>query len=187
MAPMLRLGLLLVAATIAAPLVAQPATTVILVRHADKATQPASDPPLTEVGTARASALAAAVADARVTVVAHTPTLRTQETARPVAQRFGLAPTVLPAGPAAAQTAAVVALVRANPGGTLVIVGHSNTVRRWIAALGGPARPDLCDHEYDDLFTLVIDAAGTRLVHARYGPPNPAPSAPCEAMGPGRR
>ena len=86
MAPMLRLVLLLVAATIAAPLAAQPATTVIVVRHADKATQPASDPPLTEVGTARASALAAAVADARVTVVAHTPTLRTQETARPVAQ-----------------------------------------------------------------------------------------------------
>ena len=191
MAPLGRLARLLAAATIAAPLAAplaaQPATTVILVRHADKATRPAADPPLTEVGTARAAALAVALGDARVTVVAHTPTLRTRETARPVAERFGLTPTVLPAGPAAAQTEAVAALVRAHPGGTLVIVGHSNTVRRWIAALGGPARPDLCDHEYDDLFTLVIDAAGSRLVHARYGPPNPAPSAPCEAMGPGRR
>lgn len=168
-------------------LAAQPATTVIVVRHADKATQPAADPPLTEVGTARAAALAAALGDARVTVVAHTPTFRTRETARPVAERFGLAPTVLPAGPAAAQTEAVAALVRAHPGGTLVVVGHSNTVRRWIAALGGPTAPDLCDHEYDGLFTLVIDAAGTRLVHARYGPPNPAPSAPCETMRSGRR
>ncbi len=181
------LACLLALVAFTAPLAAQPATTVIIVRHADKATQPASDPPLTEIGTARAAALAAALAESRVTVVAHTPTVRTRETARPVAERFGLTPTLLPAGPAAAQTEAVTALARAHPGGTLVIVGHSNTVRRWIAALGGPSRPDLCDHEYDDLFTLVIDATGTRLVHARYGPPNPVPSAPCEAMRPTRR
>ena len=183
---MRRLVALLLALLVAAPLLAQPATTVILVRHADKATQPAADPPLTEIGTARAVALADALVDAGVTVVAHTPTTRTRETARPLAERLGLVPVVLPAGPASAQTDGVRALVRAHAGGTVVVVGHSNTVRRWIAALGGPVRPDLCDHEYDGLFTLVIDARGTRLVQGRYGPPNPAPTAPCEAMTPGR-
>ena len=184
---MRRVVALLLALLVAAPLLAQRATTVILVRHADKATQPAADPPLTAVGTVRATALADALADAGVTVVAHTPTTRTRETARPVAERVGVTPVLLPAGPAAAQTEAVTALVRAHPGETLVIVGHSNTVRRWIAALGGPTRADLCDHEYDGLFTLVIDAGGTRLVEGRYGPPNPTPTAPCEAMTPGRR
>ena len=183
---MRRVVALLLSLLVAAPLLAQRATTVILVRHADKATQPAADPPLTEVGMTRAAALADALADAGVTVVAHTPTTRTRETARPVAERVGVTPVLLPAGPAA-QTEAVTALVRAHPGETLVIVGHSNTVRRWIAALGGPTRGDLCDHEYDGLFTLVIDAAGTRLVQGRYGPPNPLPSTPCEAMTAGRR
>jgi hypothetical protein len=79
----------------------------------------------------------------------------------------------------AGMTAAVVEAVKANQGKTIVIVGHSNTVMPWIAALGGPKRPDLCDHHYDGLYTLVLDGETARLIEGHYGPPNPPETAPC--------
>jgi phosphohistidine phosphatase SixA len=167
-----------------APLAAQRSapTVVILVRHADKAAAPAGDPPLTEVGIARAKALAAMLADAKVGAVMHTPTTRTRETARPVAEAFGITPEIIPLGPAAVQASAVAEMVRQHAGQTVVVVGHSNTVMAWIEALGGPRRPALCDHQYDGLYTLILDGVSVRLVEGRYGPPNPEPTAPCATM-----
>jgi broad specificity phosphatase PhoE len=157
-------------------------TVVIIVRHADKATAPANDPPLTAVGTERAAALAEFLKDAKVGAVLHTPTQRTRDTARPSAERFGLTPELIPLGPAPVTAAAVREMVAKHPGETILVVGHSNTVMPWIAALGGPTRPDLCDHQYDGIYTLIVGAGETRLVEGRYGPPNPAPTAPCATM-----
>lgn len=175
--------LLAIAALTAAPLAAQQApTVVIIVRHADKATTPANDPPLTAVGTERAAALATALRQANVSVVMHTPTVRTRETARPTAEMVGVTPEIIPTGPAPVVAAAVREMVARHPGKTILVVGHSNTVMPWIEALGGPKRENLCDHEYDGLYTLVIGGGQTRLVESHYGPPNPAPSAPCATM-----
>lgn len=157
-------------------------TVVIIVRHAEKAATPANDPPLTETGSERAQALAVALADAKVDVVMHTPTRRTRDTAMPVAERFGLTPQVLPLGPMAQHATAVADAVRAHAGKTVVVVGHSNTIMAYVAALGGPKRGELCDHEYDGIYTLVIDGSSVRLIEGRYGPPNPAPTAPCQRM-----
>jgi len=157
-------------------------TVVVIVRHAEKAAEPANDPPLTATGVERAQALAMLLGDAKVGVVMHTPTTRTRETARPVAEKFGLTPVVLPLGPAAVHAAAVAEAVRQHPGKTIVVVGHSNTIMRYIAALGGPTRPDLCDHQYDGFYTVILDGAATRLVESRYGPANPAQAAPCATM-----
>lgn len=160
----------------------QAPTVVIIVRHAEKIAAPASDPPLTETGVTRAQALATMLKDANVAVVMHTPTTRTRETARPVAEQFGLVPEVLPLGPAAIHAAAVAEAVRRHPGKTIVVVGHSNTVMSYIAALGGPKRANLCDHNYDGLYTLVIDGPSARLVEGRYGPANPPATDGCGAM-----
>ncbi|MEX2182415.1 MAG: histidine phosphatase family protein [Gemmatimonadaceae bacterium] len=183
------LGLL--AALLAAapsPVVAQAApgapTIVILVRHAEKAAEPANDPPLTEIGTARAQALAELLKNARVGAVMHTPTTRTRETARPVAERFGLTPEVLPLGPMAVHAQVVAEAVRRHPGKTIVVVGHSNTIMPYLSALGGPTRANLCDHHYDGLYTLVIVGNAVRLVEGRYGPPNPPQTEPCGTMLP---
>ena len=157
-------------------------TVVVIVRHADKAAEPANDPPLTAIGVERAQALVALLSDAKVGVVMHTPTTRTRETVRPLAEKFGLTPVVLPLGPAEIHAAAVAEAVRQHPGQTIVIAGHSNTIMRYIAALGGPTRPDLCDHQYDGIYTLILDGSSVRLVEARYGPPNPAQTAPCATM-----
>lgn len=154
-------------------------TVVIIVRHAEKAAQPANDPPLTETGVARARALVIALADAKIDVVMHTPTTRTRETARPVAEKFGLTPEIVPLGPAPIHAAALAEMVRRHPGKTILVVGHSNTIMPYVAALGGPTRSDLCDHEYDGLYTLVLDGSSARLIESHYGLPNPVPTSSC--------
>jgi len=159
-------------------------TIVIIVRHAEKAATPANDPPLTETGVARAQALAELLKDAKVAAVMHTPTTRTRETARPVAERFGLTPEVLPMGPLPVHAAAVAEAVRKYPGKTIVVVGHSNTILAYVAALGGPDKGVLCDHNYDGLYTVVIGGTDVRLVEGRYGPPNPPQTVPCAGMAP---
>lgn len=164
-----------------------PVTVVVIVRHADKAAQPAADPPLTEVGSARAQALAQMLKNSNVAAVLHTPTVRTRDTAMPTARQFGLTPEVLPMGPAAVHAEVVAEAVRKHAGQTVLVVGHSNTVMKYIAALGGPTRPDLCDHQYDGIYTLVIAHGETRLVEGRYGPPNPPATQACGTMTPGMR
>jgi broad specificity phosphatase PhoE len=174
----------LLLATAAAPLSAQSSapTVVVIVRHAEKAAEPRNDPPLTPTGVERAQALAVLLRDADVAVVMHTPTTRTRETARPVAEQFGLTPQVLPLGPMTVHPSAVAEAVRQHPGRTIVVVGHSNTIMPYVEALGGPKRAELCDHHYDGLYTVILDGAKARLVEGRYGPPNPAPTQACAAM-----
>src|SRR5262245_56399204 len=53
---------------------------VILVRHAEKATVGGNDPSLSDIGQARAKALAATLADANVTAIITTTLKRTIET-----------------------------------------------------------------------------------------------------------
>ena len=67
-------------------------TTVILVRHAEKAAEPADDPPLTAAGATRADALVDLVKDAGVTAVVSTQFQRTRLTAAPTAAKLALRP-----------------------------------------------------------------------------------------------
>jgi broad specificity phosphatase PhoE len=159
--------------------------TVHLVRHAEKAAEPGSDPALSAEGQARAAALGAALRDAGVSAVVVTQFKRTANTAAVLAERARLTPQVVAAAAdARAHAADVAAAVRRQPAGAVVlVVGHSNTVPAIIAALGGPRMPDLCDAEYDNLFTLTVPPAGpTRLVRARYGARAGAEAPTCAAM-----
>jgi broad specificity phosphatase PhoE len=158
-------------------------TVVIVVRHAEKGTTPANDPPLTEAGTARAKALAAALTGANVQAVITTQLLRTRETARPTAEARGLTMETVQVGGAVADHAKAVAdAVRKHAGQTVLVVGHSNTVTQIIAALGGPKLPDLCDSQYSNLYTLVLDGASARVVQSTYGAPSPEVATGCPAM-----
>jgi broad specificity phosphatase PhoE len=77
------------------------------------------------------------------------------------------------AGPAAQHAKAVADQVLKHAGGTVLVVGHSNTVPAIIGALGAPQPRDLCDSEYDQLFVVIIgDAGPPRLVRSRYGAAN---------------
>ena len=147
---------------------------VVLVRHAEKAAQPADDPSLTDAGRDRAAALALAVAHAPPSAIVVSSRKRTAETGVPTATKFGITPTVVSLdGGAAAHIAAVVAAVRSQRGVVLVI-GHSNTIPAVIKALGGPALPDICDASYNLLFTLLLakDGRPASLVVSQYGAAN---------------
>ena len=175
----LTLLLLLASARIA---VAQATTTtVILVRHAEKAAEPANDPGLTPAGEQRARDLAQVARDAGVTAVITTQFARTRATAEPLAKALGITPEVVDArGSAHAQD--VANLVRKHAGQVVIVVGHSNTIPAIVAALGAPQPPPICDPEYDNLYIVTIPATGTpRVIHARYGAPTPV-TAGCASM-----
>lgn len=159
-----------------------PATVVLVVRHAERA--PGSgDPPISEIGRARARALAEIGTAAGVNVVITTQLQRTRQTAEPLVRAMGITPVVIATQPDIAKHAAeIAAAVRQHSGRTILVVGHSNTVPAIVAALGGPKLPDLCDADYDSLFTVVIDAeGGVRTLRSRFGAATPADGA-CAAM-----
>jgi broad specificity phosphatase PhoE len=168
--PRARLVALLLVLATAAPAAA--ATSVVLVRHAEKAAEPAVDPPLTQAGEARARALADALARARVTAILSTPYERTRRTAAPLAERAGVAPTVVEVGDVATHAADIARRVREDASdGTIVVVGHSNTLPAVAAALGVADVAPIADDEYDRMLIVVLrDGAAPLLVQSRYGP-----------------
>jgi len=157
-------------------------TTVILVRHAEKAA-PTGDPGLTAAGEARAQALADAVRQFQLDGVVVTQYRRTQATAAIAAAARGLVPVVAPTGSGvAAHAESVAAAVRRfPPRSAVLVVGHSNTLGPIIAALGGPATSDLCDAEYATMFVLTMSESGApaRLLRATVGAPDPAGATAC--------
>jgi len=164
--------------------VSAPPTVVLLVRHAEKAAQPPQDPPLSEAGSTRAQSLLAVARDAGVTAIITTQYERTRKTAEPAAAALHITPEVVDAGPVAQHAKAVADQILKHAGGTVLVVGHSNTVPAIVAALGAPRPRDLCDSEYDQLFVVVIgDAGPPRLIRSRYGPAS-ADDPACAAMQP---
>ena len=162
-----------------------PATTVILVRHAEKAVEPGPDPALSAAGEARARALADALRGARVAAVLTTPYRRTNATGAPLATANGLAPIPVPvSGGVPAYAKSVADMIRSQYAGrTVVVVGHSNTLAAVIAALGGPKVNDLCDNEYSMMYRLTLDgSAAPTLAESHYGAPDAAGAAGCRAM-----
>jgi phosphohistidine phosphatase SixA len=171
-------------------------TTVVIVRHAEKVDD-STDPALADLGVQRAGALAAALADAGVQTVYTTQYRRTRDTAAPLAALLGLQPVVIASSGAstAEHAAEIAAAIRErDTGGTVLVVGHSNTVPAIIQALGGPDIGHIDDDAYADLFIVVISEHGTRLIRATYGATGdmtgePAPRTPAVAVSaePARR
>jgi phosphohistidine phosphatase SixA len=159
---------------------------VILVRHAEKAPEPAGDPPLSVGGAERAKALLEALGNSQPSSIIVSPTKRTAETAAPLAAKFGITPQVVPlTGGGPAHVAAVADAVRGRQG-VVVVVGHSNTIPAIVKALGGPALPDLCDASYATMFVLqpAKDGKPATVVRAQYGAADPPGAATCAGMSP---
>jgi phosphohistidine phosphatase SixA len=170
--PAAALALALAVALAAAPPARAEPTLVLLVRHAERATEPQGDPALTPAGQARAQALATALAQAGVTAIVTTQYRRTRETAAPLAQQRGLTPAVIAAQRGVDHVAEVAAAVRRMEG-VVLVVGHGNTVPQIAAALAGSAGPvvDFCESSYSHLLAVQ----GPHLLRARYGAADEAP------------
>ena len=159
--------------------------TVIVVRHAEKASETDRDPPLSERGIARAAALDSALQHARVVAIIVTPYRRNLETAAPVARRHMVTPTVIPVDGGVAAHAYAVAKAARGHDGVVLVIGHSNTVLPIVRALGGPTLPDLCDASYSQLFTVAVaTTGGARVIRSQYGVPDPAEASACRVMTP---
>jgi broad specificity phosphatase PhoE len=174
---------LFLAALLLAPvtLAAQPAT-VILVRHAEKASQTESDPVLSDIGTQRAKDLAAALVDAGVGSVITTQFQRTRLTAAEVLAAAKLTPIVVTAG-GPNHPAEVAAAIKARPAGEVVlVVGHSNTVNAIIGALGGPKMANICDSQYSNLFIMQMSGSTPKLIRGNYGKADPSDPACTNTM-----
>jgi broad specificity phosphatase PhoE len=181
---LLLLTAVLAIGTSPSPRTSAPPTVVLLVRHAEKAAQPAQNPPLTKAGAERAKALVAVARDAGVTAIITTQYERTRKTAEPTASALHITPDVVDAGPLPQHAKAVADKVLEHAGGTVLVVGHSNTIPAIVGALGAPQPRDLCDSEYDQLFVVVIgDTGSPRLIRSRYGAPS-ADDPSCAAMQP---
>lgn len=143
------------------------ATTVYLVRHAEKAAAPAADPPLTEAGTKRAEELARKLGKAGIKTISTSQFLRTQATAEPLAKQLGITNTVIPvkmdtmnSRQLSSEYLKQVSDLVSSSAGSVLIVGHSNTVPELIKALGGDIVPTIDDATYDDLFVVTVYAKG---------------------------
>jgi len=144
-----------------------PVVEYIVVRHAEKGTDDARDPSLSETGSARAHALARLLAGTPLDAVYATGYKRTQQTARPAASARGLAVTTydaeLPAATFVAQLRA------AHAKGAVLIVGHSNTVPEIVSALSGQTVEPMPETAFDRLYRVSIDSNGAvTLIQEKY-------------------
>lgn len=150
-------------------------TVLLLVRHAEKASNE-EDPPLTPAGRQRAEALVPVAENAGVSAIYTTQLRRTRETAQPLSERLGIPLTVreaLPGGGQAQAAEQARELLTQHAGKTVLVVGHSNTLPMLIEALAGMRVQPISDSEYDRLTVIVVPPSGpARLIQSRYGAPS---------------
>jgi broad specificity phosphatase PhoE len=160
--------LLLIACIFAAPksIIAQEITTVILVRHAEKADDGTSDPPLNEKGKKRARDLASMLSKTEISAIYSTDYKRTRQTMMPLARQKGLEintydPT---------ESAFVDSLIAQHKGGTVLISGHSNTTPEVANLLLDKNRFKPFDEsDYGNIFIITLEDIGKgEVVHLRY-------------------
>ncbi len=149
---------------------AQDVTTVILVRHAEKVRDGGGrDPDLTAQGYARATELVRVLSDMNIAAVHSTPFIRTRETARPVAEHFGLE--IIETMPTGSFIDGMARTIKENHRGEVVlVVGHSNTTPSLVNGLIGTSIPQIDDDRFDDLFVVTINSDDTgSFVRLKYG------------------
>ncbi len=124
--------------------------TIFLVRHAEKVDS-SRDPELSLAGKARAVRLMELLEDADIRQVYSTDYIRTQETARPLAEKVNL--TISSYRPF---EEGLIQSIKSK-GGNALIVGHSNTIPSLVNQLIGQQKfQQLDDNEYSLVFVVTI-------------------------------
>jgi len=157
---------LALAACAAIPL-PSPTVSYVVVRHAEKAADDARDPSLSDVGHARADALAALLHSRDVVATYATGYRRTRDTAAPTAVAHDVSITAYDAE--APADAFARRLRRSHDRGTVLVVGHSNTVPGIVSALCGCNVAPIDESDYGNLYEVRIrDGRPPELLHRRY-------------------
>jgi broad specificity phosphatase PhoE len=144
---------------------------IFIVRHTDPPPVLSFDEildetPLSESGQQRAKMLAERLKDAGISAVYATETVRTQQTAKPLADALGLEVRVHPLE----DVDGLVKLLRSdNQRDRVLVVGHWSTIPLILKALGHPQEVTIGRSDYDNLFLVIPkgDQAPT-VVHLHY-------------------
>jgi broad specificity phosphatase PhoE len=147
-------------------------TTIIIVRHAEQTDPNAADPPLSLAGEARATALARVLEHSGVQAAYVTQFKRTKATAARAVALLHIPVTEVPVPANIAEHAHLLAqrVLSEHPGGTVLIVGHSNTVPAIVTALTNVPVHPIAITEYDRFTVVTAGAAGCQhVVQAQYG------------------
>ena len=127
-------------------------TTFYLVRHAEKEKSESKDPQLTAKGRARAQNFAEFLSNEKVDAVYSTDTIRTRDTAAPVANSQNVEVTLY-----SPRDLDYHKFLHDNQGKTVVVVGHSNTTPAFTNGLIRQQKyQDLDESQYDTLFVVDI-------------------------------
>ena len=146
---------------------AQEATTFILVRHAEKASDGTSDPALTKEGIARANNILSMFQQSEIATIYSTNYKRTIMTVGPLAEAKKIE--IMIYDPKSLEEFAN-KLLKDNSGRTIVISGHSNTTPILANLLLGEEKfKQFEDSDYGNLLIITAsDSSKAKLLHLRY-------------------
>lgn len=152
----------------------QATTTMIFVRHAEKADLPGADPGLSDTGQERVAELTRQLVDADVVAgvdaIYVTQYRRTEETAQPLADALDLP---INRYDAADTEEILETILKRHKGKIILVVAHSDTLPVLIANLGASKKvPPIAEDEYDNIYIISIPWFGkTKTIRLRYGEP----------------
>lgn len=135
----------------------QKITTIILVRHAEKAMESTNDPNLAAEGQERAKRLASLLKETNLTAIYSTDFKRTRQTVEPVAQLKSIAVQLYdPAKPEFLDN-----ILSQHRGGTVLIAGHSNSTPKLAnLLLGSDKLQPFVDTDYDNVLIVSVVEKG---------------------------
>ncbi|MBX2928341.1 MAG: histidine phosphatase family protein [Saprospiraceae bacterium] len=129
-------------------------TKIIVVRHAEKANDGTSDPPLSEAGLQRAAKLNRMLSDLKIDRLYSTFYKRNVQTLAPLAEAQKVEIVTYEAH----DKTLAARILESDRGKTIVISGHSNTVPGLVNAwLGHNKYADLPDSEYSKIWILTFN------------------------------
>lgn len=141
-------------------------TTVILVRHAEKAKSNDNNPNLSEIGQQRAKLLAQILKSVSINAIYATEFARTQETAKPLSEIISIPIKIIEAN---STDKLLNEIQNKHKGENILVVGHSNTLPFIIEKLGKTKIQEINESEYDNLFILNISENNkAKLLNLKY-------------------
>lgn len=132
-------------------------TTLILVRHAEKAVDGTKDPELSEQGKQRAVRLAEMLVNQPIAAIYTTNFKRTRLTALPLSEKLKLP--IQSYEPLKEEE--IKRMIQEHRGKTIVVVGHSNTTP-WVAnvCIGENRYADFEDSNYGTVLIVTVEEKG---------------------------
>jgi hypothetical protein len=146
-------------------------TTVVMVRHAEKASATDPDTPISEAGRKRAAALVPQLAALKPTVLYTSERIRTQQTLAPTATHLGLQPRIHSSD---APEALAAEILKDHRGRTVAVAWHHGPHEAFARALGvvGPL-PVWTSSTFDRIWVIRVPPKGPARFEERLQNPVP--------------